>query len=126
MFALAASLFHALTDRHPFVFSGNFREGCGLAWSDDDRTKFVRFAEFADRACAPDPKRRFATASEALELLRLLDNPRAAVLAQPNASAALAPLRPMSVSRLNEILKSYPGSRFGNIETRGLELAVRD
>ena len=36
-------------------------------------------------------------------------------------SAAPEPLRPNEVARVKDILSTYPGSRFGNAETRGLD-----
>ncbi len=121
VFALAASLYHALTDQHPFLFEGIRRDGAGVAWSQEDRSRFPLFAQFADRACDPDPSRRFTGAGQALDALRQLDRASAGTVNAPIASTEPEPLRPMVVPRVTEILRSYPGSRFGNAETRGLD-----
>ena len=72
LFALAASLFHVLTDRLPFLFGGVRRDHAGLAWVDDEQAVYPRLAAFLNRATDPDPSRRFGTASDALRELRSL------------------------------------------------------
>jgi serine/threonine protein kinase len=121
IFALAASLFHALTDRPPFLFGGVRRDDTGLAWAVDEQDRFPSFAQFADRACAADPNRRFANAAEALSALRAQDRGFSATSHVRRDDVGPQPLRPMIVPRVIEILRSYPGSRFGNAETRGLD-----
>jgi serine/threonine protein kinase len=122
VFALAASLFHILTDRLPFVFDGVRREDEGLAWLDGERERYPRLSGFLDRAVDPDQARRFETAGAALRFLR--DSQGANVIAARvpiSASPEPQTLRPNVVPRAKEILRAYPGSRFGNAETRGLD-----
>lgn len=121
IFALAASLFHALTDRLPFLFDGMRRDGAGLAWVADEQVRFPRFAQFANRACDPDSGRRFSNASDALSALRALYRPISGPDREKENDAGPLTLRPMVVPRAIEILRSFPGSRFGNAETRGLD-----
>lgn len=122
VFALAASLFHVLTDRLPFLFDGIRRDDSGLAWGLGERERYPRLSMFLDRAVDPEPARRFANARAALDFLRELRNSKAVGgrdtrPALPEQQA----LRPNVVPRVKEILRAYPGSRFGNAETRGLD-----
>ena len=100
------------------MLDGIRRDGADLGWSEEERTRFPEFAKFAERACERDPNRRFANAGEAFDALRSLDLPIAS--SRVALPAGPVPLRPMVVPRVIEILRSYPGSRFGNPETRGL------
>jgi serine/threonine protein kinase len=70
VFALAASLFHVLTDRLPFVFDGMRRDDAGLSWAEGERERYPRLVGFLDRATDADPTRRFETAGTALRFLR--------------------------------------------------------
>lgn len=120
LFALAASFFHVLTDRPPFLFNGVRRDDAGLAWTDADRAGAPRLAAFLDRATHPDPLRRFATAADALRALRTVRD-MAGLQGEAEEARLPEPLRPNVVARVSEILRAYPGSRFGNAETRGLD-----
>lgn len=121
VFALGASLFHALTDRLPFIFGGMRRDGAGLAWAQGERERYPKLAGFLDRAVDPDPDRRFESASAALDFLRHEGATRTGRVTPPPVFLSPEPLRPNSVPRLKEILRAYPSSRFGNAETRGLD-----
>jgi serine/threonine protein kinase len=52
IFALAASLFHVLTNRLPFLFGGIRRDDAGLAWAEGERERYPRLA---DHLLAKDP-----------------------------------------------------------------------
>lgn len=127
IFSLAASLFYALTGRSPFQFdNGLRRDDAGLAWHDGEREFYPNLAAFLDRATSPEANRRFQNAGEALTFLKQSARfPRAAdaSLEAPayRPAPSQAPLRPNAVSRVKDILSVYPGSRFGNAETRGLD-----
>ena len=124
IFSLAASLFYALTGRAPFLFGGIRRDDLGLAWRDDERELYPTLSAFLCRATSPEASCRFQNAGEAIGFLKALTK-----LAQaPNSVSggtphipAVAPLRPNSIARVKDILSVYPGSRFGNNETRGLD-----
>jgi serine/threonine protein kinase len=117
VFSLAASLFHALTGRSPM----NAGE-CGLPWSADERERWSSIAALLDAAVHPDPKRRFVDARDALLRVAKTAGPSSPTLASsPFLAAQLEPLRPNVVPRVKDILCAYPGSRFGNAETRGLD-----
>lgn len=65
LFALAASLFHVLFDKEPFVHDGRQEKERGLNWRHGDRAAYPRVADFLDRATDPDASRRFASGTEA-------------------------------------------------------------
>ena len=117
VYSLAASLFHAITDRPP----APAKDGLGLDWTDEERASFPALAPLLDRATGP-VDRRFTDAGAALLALRADASVKRPPLPGAQAIAATPePLRPNVVSRVKEILSTYPGSRFGNAETRGLD-----
>ena len=145
VFALAASFFHVLYDREPFARNGE-AEG-KLDWREGERTLYPALADFLDEALSNDSQRGFASAGAALEALRrLIAQERApeerADLDKPkegapdhgtvpvrrgqrtrdrDAARNLSERRPNEVAWLKQLLASYPGSRWGNSETRGLD-----
>ena len=122
VFALAASLFHVLTDRPPFVFDGVRCEGRGLAWRENEREQFPSVASFLDRAVESDPSRRFTSAADALRFLRASEQSTGPEIRESAQSLPpLGSLSPNRVPHLMDILRTYPGSRYGNVETRGLD-----
>lgn len=122
IYALAASLFHVLTDRQPFVFVGVRRDDAGLAWVEDEQARYPRLAAFLDKAADPNPEQRFESASAALHFLRDHGPTKPGMNSAPAANLTSPdPLRPNVVTRVKDILRAYPGSRFGNAETRGLD-----
>ena len=126
VYALAASFFHVLFDREPFRYDADLAKERGLRWEGIDRAEYPAVAEFLDRAAHPDANRRFGSVREALEALR---PPKPAVAVEvpadtpaPDVGAgAAAERRERSVPWLRSLLQSYPGSRYGNRETRGLD-----
>jgi serine/threonine protein kinase len=148
VFALAASLFHALTDRAPFGPGGAQLGSARLNWNDEERERWPQLVGFLDMATDADPSRRFETADAAGRALRarsaarqhddallrrdvVFSNGPAAeveaattlptVLQLPLAVLDPPRLTPNVVPRVTDILSAYPGSRFGNAETRGLD-----
>lgn len=121
VYALACSLFHAITDRPPT------REASvpGLPWTDGERVAMPRLVELLDAAAALDPADRFETAGAAVRRLRANEAARWSGSFERPAYPILEPqqLHPNTVSRVKDILCAYPGSRFGNAETRGLDTA---
>ena len=115
-YALAASFFHVLFDREPFWHDGNLAKERGLNWNGLERGDYPALAAFLDRATDPDPTRRFANAKQALTCL--------SPPSQDDLPAPDEPTRqPNEVPWLRSLLQSYPGSRWGNAETRGLDSA---
>jgi len=123
VFALAASLFRALTDREPFLPQGSsFDKSKGVQWLDDQKTEMPLLTEFVSRATSPIRDQRITSAMAALEWLESKLNPASAN--KPTASAvtvAPASLTANEVPWLKFILQVYPGSAYGNVETRGLD-----
>ena len=126
LYALAASLFQALTERDPFTHGPERRKDLGLCWDGIEGLGCLR--PFLDRATDPDPGRRFRDAAEALTILDALEaetaDPSSGIPPQP--TAAEPPPPPLSANTnpwLDELLRTYPGSRHGVRETRGLDSA---
>ncbi|MFN3686435.1 serine/threonine protein kinase [Salinarimonas sp.] len=110
---------YALASTLLYLASGHIRStGCSPADDVDiDAAAWPRLAAFARLAMHPDPGQRFESGGAALRFLRSSDapNPPVAALAEPPR------LTPNEVPRVRHILQAYPGSRFGNVETRGLD-----
>lgn len=122
IFALAATFFYVLFDKEPFRFDGVFAKERGLNWKDIDRDKWERLASFLDKATDPDSNKRFSSAIEARSFLRSLANDSPTTNVKPvDSDIQQPPLTSNEVPWLLELLCSYPGSRHGNAETRGLD-----
>lgn len=136
IFSLAASIFEVLFERDPFQ-RGTVREkGLGLNWSGIDITGYERLQVFLDQATSPAAGERLHDASTAHTLLRqLMDVPqgqpfspvvvqqKAAVVQTEEEAVTLPPPGPHQSPWLSNLLATYPGSRHGNAETRGLDSA---
>jgi serine/threonine protein kinase len=117
VYSLAATLFHAITNRPPALAN----DGLGLDWTQAERTAFPVVVALLDRATGP-MNRRFVDAGAALRELRAIKSKlQQSTPAIEVDLAAPEPLRPNEVARVKDILSTYPGSRFGNAETRGLD-----
>lgn len=126
IYALAASFFHVMFDREPFRRDGALAKERGLNWDGLDRAAHADLADFLDRATYPDPAQRFASADEAIAALTAAapgvepaGGPRSG--GAPPPAPAEPPRTPNRVEWLRSLLRSYPGSRYGNSETRGLD-----
>ncbi|MBI4741450.1 MAG: protein kinase [Betaproteobacteria bacterium] len=131
IFSLAASFFHVLFERDPFE-RGTVREkGLGLSWAGIDTTGYERLRVFLDQATSPVAGERLHDASAAHTLLRqLMDTPQGqpfSQLADEHKPADVGYDEESHGSRralwLGNLLSTYPGSRHGNAETRGLDSA---
>ena len=126
-FALAASFFQVLFEHEPFSYDDSLVKDRGLNWSGVvEREEYRNVAAFLDQATNPDPAMRFASAAEAkamLEAARSIYDKGVDSLEkhvdrdQPQDS----PRTENTVPRLRYLLQSYPGSQWGNSETRGLD-----
>ncbi|MBY3150287.1 protein kinase [Rhizobium laguerreae] len=117
VYSLATTLFHAITGRPPAIAAN----GLGLDWTVDERAAFPTLIPLLDLATGP-VARRFASAGAALSMLLAGNNTAAPSISASNAPHAVQqPLRPNVVPRVKDILSTYPGSSFGNAETRGLD-----
>jgi len=133
-FALAASFFHVLFEREPFQYGGDRAKERGLNWQGINREDYPLLAPFLDRATHPNPTQRFQSATEALAALQIkpaLEAPvepgeKTAEVTPAQASVPVeieptAELCEQHIQWLLSLLQSYPGSRWGNRETRGLD-----
>ena len=112
IYSLAASFFHVVFEKVPFQYNGTQAKGRGLNWESVDREKCSVLADFLDKATHPDRERRFSSVEEALVALRT---------ALPEEFPPETQRRRNQVAWLQSLLQSYPGSRWGNRETRGLD-----
>ncbi len=118
LYALAASFFHVVFDREPFVYGGETDKNRGLNWEGIDRSEYPFLAPFLDKATHPDPIQRFANVAEAL---RALQAPEVTSVLEAKILPSSEALREERIEWLRWLLQSYPGSRWGNPETRGLD-----
>ena len=138
LYALAASFFQVLFAEEPFRYGGDYAKERGLNWNGLDRASYPPLSEFLDRATDPDPEKRLASVTDALEVLSptrhvesqvegiaqgasdgVID--RAGTVPATEASSERTEWRENEVEWLKPLLQSYPGSRWGNRETRGLD-----
>ena len=152
IFALAASFFHVLFERQPFLYDGDQTKDRGLNWAGIDRDAYPLLAPFFDRATAPQRENRYATVGEALTDLagqvpaeakqpdhdsatdESVDAPAVPpiqAVADGEAHAMAGQMQDAARTRnevpwLKSLLQSYPGSPRGNSETRGLDSDFAD
>ena len=137
IYALAASFFQVLFEKEPFQYGGALAKERGLNWEGVERDGYPAVSAFLSQATAPNPEQRFATVADALAAL----NPPPSVEIRPEDAVKPEtgePIPPESdiptntrterkeryeneVGWLKSLLQSYPGSRYGNSETRGLD-----
>jgi serine/threonine protein kinase len=136
IYALGASFFHVVFEKEPFRYGGELNKKRGLNWEGVNRGEFLTLATFLDKATHPDSQLRFASVAEAISALRPQE-PKgtgtgieevASKEPEPSATSHLAvkqgsqpELREQRVEWLRYLLQSYPGSLWGNRETRGLD-----
>lgn len=112
IYSVAASFFHVVFDKVPFQYDGTQAKERGLNWGSLNREEYANLADFLDKATHPDREQRFSSVELALVALK---------------TALLEEIPPETQRRRNHVewlqslLQSYPGSRWGNRETRGLD-----
>jgi serine/threonine protein kinase len=116
LFSLAASFFEILFDRAPF--GENLSKGNGLNWADIDTSLFPTITTFLIACTTPDESKRFKSAADASQFLKSRSEGGNGT---PPGPTLPAPKNQNEIPWLTEILRSYPKSRFGNAETRGLD-----
>jgi len=121
LYALAASFFHVLTEKEPFLWEGRRDKARGLHWDEHDLENYPKLSTFLHRAADPDPSRRFASVEEALTFLK--DYTQEELPVEICVPEVIAPreVQEGRVEWLYSLLQSYPGSQWGNQETRGLD-----
>ena len=130
IYALAASFFHLVFERDPFRYDGAIAKDRGLNWEGIDRSEYAAVAGFLDRATQSSPDRRFGSVHEALDALRepwttnsdeTQPPPKARRSGSSVSPSVVEERREERIEHLRSLLQSYPGSRWGNRETRGLD-----
>ena len=151
LFALAASFFHVMFEKEPFRFGGELSKDRGLNWDGVDRIDYPILAGVLDRATHRDQAQRFASATEMSQALSTASKQKNAqqvstagerhgdieskrgnrevsptgvtepFFNSPAGVEVVAGLSEQRVDWLRSLLQSYPGSRWGNRETRGLD-----
>jgi serine/threonine protein kinase len=132
IYALAASFFHIVFNKEPFQYGGIQAKERGLNWEGVNRLNFLTVAAFLDKATHKNRELRFSSVAEALVALKPQLPEAHSLNNHPESPAQLhAPLEQTShpqgvvreerVNWLRDLLQSYPGSRWGNRETRGLD-----
>jgi serine/threonine protein kinase len=132
LFSLAASFFHVLFEKEPFRYNGELAKERGLNWDEASRAECPILADILDRATSPAREKRFSSAEEMLEALRQSQRTTATDRSGQEASVVArqvdepdktnhAPLTEQRIEWLKSLLQSYPGSHWGNRETRGLD-----
>lgn len=121
IFALAASLFEVAFDRTPFPSpNGPLDKAGGLDWGDGEKDSLPRMASFLDKATSPDKAFRFSDASSALSYWSQLTAGSSEEVPTPDLPTPVQRTKQV-VPWLESLLRIYPGSPHGNIETRGLD-----
>lgn len=134
LYALAASFFHVLFEKEPFRRNGGLNKKRGLNWEGIDRTDYAGVVSFLDGATHPDIARRFGSVKEALETLsppklvpvdpsRVTEDTESIESVTGLIACSVVPSkrREEEVEWLRSLLQAYPGSQWGNRETRGLD-----
>ncbi len=111
IFSLAASFYHVLFNREPFSHGGVIDKEKGLFYRDSEKFEYPKLVAFFNRAVNPDKSQRFKNGYEARDFFDQTSTEERSV----------QQLTPQEVPWLKNILRSYPGSRYGNDETRGLD-----
>lgn len=127
--ALAASFFHVLFDKEPFPRDGEHVKKGALNWEKADRDQYPGLVEFFERAVHTDSAEPLVTVANALGTLTKASASDPTVVAKESLRQGDDVVRlgaakeriPNEVPWLRQLLTSYPGSRWGNSETRGLD-----
>lgn len=121
IFALAASFFHVLFEKEPFIFDGECRKDSGLNWSGINKEDWQILSKFFDKATDTNYNNRFTSASDAKNYITYLQSESKIYIEIPIIEEKTPTQSQNEVPRLLDILRSYPGSLIGNEETRGLD-----
>lgn len=119
LYGLATTFYHVITNRAPPATIGQ----TGLPWSSEERNEWPTLTALLNKAVAQDPETRFRDAADASRWLLARGTAGGNKTHPPIPELESGQLRPNVVERVKDILSAYPGSRFGNAETRGLDTA---
>ena len=138
LYALAASFFYVIFDKEPFRYGDIINKSQGLNWGNIDIAQYPILVEFLNKATSPDQSLRFSSSIDAIESLKMFQQkgpPDVSLnLKAPAAfleslddipdkiiNIVQTELKENRVDWLYSVLQSYPGSKWGNSETRGLD-----
>ena len=136
IYALAASFFHVVFDKKPFRYGGIQDKKRGLNWEGVNAAEYHVLPDFLNKATHPDPEHRFTSAAEALAALSVSPSDETQANTEEEKRKEPEPETPVDLDKertaqierrenqvgwLRSLLQSYPGSRWGNRETRGLD-----
>lgn len=131
IYALAASFFHVVFEKEPFLHQGERDKKRGINWTGVNRTDYQTLASFLDQATHPNSELRFANATAALTALKQVptaqteishsERPPTDTVVIPTGITPRQELHEQQIEWLLSLLQSYPGSQWGNQETRGLD-----
>jgi serine/threonine protein kinase len=133
IYALASSFFHVIFEKEPFRYGGTQAKERGLNWEGVDRGEWPNLSAFLDKATLRDPEQRFGSVADVLTALRISSPAHAATETERQTNKVETPsgpdvtegaqrvLREEQVEWMLPLLQSYPGSLWGNRETRGLD-----
>ena len=116
LFSLGASFFELLFDKTPF--RDNLHKTNGLDWADIDTSLFPKLSAFLIACTTLDENKKFKSALDASQFLKMRSEGGNGDSPKPTPPP---PKEQNEIPWLTEILRSYPKSRFGNAETRGLD-----
>ena len=126
IYALAASFFHVVFDKEPFRYDSAQVKGRGLNWDGVEQAEYPVLAAFLNKATHPDPEQRFGSVPEAQTALKEAQTETEEEEPTDRAGSGVdaggqTERHENQVEWLRSLLQSYPGSRWGNRETRGLD-----
>lgn len=118
IYALGATFANIILRHPPFPESnlGGWDKTKPVSFSDEERKNFPRMSSFIEMATNPDPALRIINAGAAIDVLKSHSecNTYKLISKEPHLTANHVPW-------LKQILTAYPGSMYGNAETRGLD-----
>jgi hypothetical protein len=129
-YALATSFYHVIFDKEPFVINGIRAKESRLNWDNLDCGEYGDLVDFFNKATHPERDKRFQNAAEVIEHLsklssfpsvnsKNLENDN--IDADENSIENTIEFSEQKIEWLGYLLQSYPGSKYGNRETRGLD-----
>lgn len=120
IYALASTFYHVLFDREPFWFGSEIDKKRGFNYEGLNTTEYTKIIEFFNKAVHPERSSRFIDAFQAKEFISNL------IYSKENYEIPSNELEKNlnsynEVPWLKNLLRCYPGSIYGNDETRGLD-----
>ncbi|MFC1743402.1 NERD domain-containing protein [Candidatus Riflebacteria bacterium] len=113
-FALAASFFHVLFEREPFLLPDENAKKNGLNWDNISQKEYPILSQFFEKATHPEADKRFNSTKEIEQIFSGKKPLEEKIVLAPRH-------KEREIEWLQELLQSYPGSPLGNRETRGLD-----